>query len=457
MIVFGAPGFLLAGVLAALVPAVLHLIRRRPPSRAPLPTARFLSEDPRTSVRLGRPSDLLLLALRVLLLLLAGTALARPAWVAAPEGTTEIVLLDRGVARTPAEWQAAVRAARGVLLDGAGRSRGELVLFDTAAARVRRNALGAVFFDSLASSPPAGAGVRYADALRALNAAARELRGADSVRATLVSPLRWAGWDAGLAPLRRAAWPGALRLVEVPAGAQAADSVRGSAGKRAVVVAAAGAGRFVAAALAAAGWQVERVPPGALPEGDAYVLLSGAPEPLLERARRGATVVFAGQAPDGVPWDFGTGAGARGGEVWFPEGMRLEGGVERQAGRPASGARALAAWDDGRVAAAAAPLGSGCVVYFGAALEAGNLPLSVDFPRAVDRLARGCEPPSAESSATLDAGARAVLRGGGAEVLPAGAVARRSGGMGLGRWVMAVALLAALAETWLAYFRRGSA
>jgi hypothetical protein len=43
MLTLGAPLFLLAGALAALVPLALHLIRRRPPSRSPLPTARFLS------------------------------------------------------------------------------------------------------------------------------------------------------------------------------------------------------------------------------------------------------------------------------------------------------------------------------------------------------------------------------------------------------------------------------
>ncbi|HEX6910077.1 MAG TPA: BatA domain-containing protein, partial [Longimicrobium sp.] len=69
MLTLALPGFLLAGTLAMLLPLALHLIRRRPPVRAPLPTARFLVEDPRNAVRVSRPTDLRLLALRMLLLL----------------------------------------------------------------------------------------------------------------------------------------------------------------------------------------------------------------------------------------------------------------------------------------------------------------------------------------------------------------------------------------------------
>ena len=112
MLTFAAPGFLLAGALAMLVPLALHLIRRRPPGRAPLPTARFLAEDPRNAVRVSRPSDLVLLALRMLLLLLVGAAFSRPAWLPAPEGTSTVVLLDRGGAVDADGW----RAGRGPVL-----------------------------------------------------------------------------------------------------------------------------------------------------------------------------------------------------------------------------------------------------------------------------------------------------------------------------------------------------
>src|SRR5688500_16708223 len=132
-----------------LVPLALHLIRRRPLGRAPLPTARFLVEDPRKAVRVSRPTDLPLLALRMLLLLLLGFGLARPAWIPTPEGTSTVVLLDRGSAMRGDGWRAAVGEARRSLRDADGASRGELVMFDTAAVRVPRARITPALFDSL--------------------------------------------------------------------------------------------------------------------------------------------------------------------------------------------------------------------------------------------------------------------------------------------------------------------
>jgi hypothetical protein len=62
-----------------------------------------------------------------------------------------------------------------------------------------------------------------------------------------------------------------------------------------------------------------------------------------------------------------------------------------------------------------------------------------------------------DADAPLDAGARAVLRGSGPRVVAAGAVPGSGGGVALGRWVMAAALLVALAETFFAYRRTGAA
>ncbi|HEX2189023.1 MAG TPA: BatA domain-containing protein, partial [Longimicrobiaceae bacterium] len=96
MLQLARPALLAAGLAAALLPLLLHLVARRPPERAPLPTARFLAPDARTAVRLRRrPTDLLLLALRMLLLVLLGAAAAGPAWLPRQRGTAELVLLDR--------------------------------------------------------------------------------------------------------------------------------------------------------------------------------------------------------------------------------------------------------------------------------------------------------------------------------------------------------------------------
>lgn len=468
MLTFAAPAFLLAGALAMLVPLALHLIRRRPPMRAPLPTARFLVEDPRNAVRVSRPTDLPLLALRMLLLLLLGLGLARPAWLPAPEGTSTVVLLDRGSAMRGDGWRAAVGEARRSLLDADGEARGELVMFDTAAVRVPRSHVTPALFDSLLSADAGTSIADYAAALRAIPSAARELRGADSVRVRMISALADEGWTAGLAPLRRAAWPGALDLARVPMAPPAADSAAPAPRDLTSVTLAAQGGGFVVTALAAAGMEGPRSGPRApLPASAAsvYVVLD-APSAdvaaqLLERARAGATLVV---APGGameplrsaLPWTGGADLVRGGGAMWFGAETELAGAAGRViAGGPAEGARTIAAWEDGRPAATAKRLGSGCVVFVGTALEGGELPFQAEYPAALARLARGCDASAgAASSRPLDPGALAVLRGRGPATVPASAVGAAGLGIALGRWALAAALLAALIETVLAYRRR---
>ncbi|HEX2202813.1 MAG TPA: BatA domain-containing protein [Longimicrobium sp.] len=484
VIAFAAPAFLVAGLLAALVPVALHLIRRRPPSSAPLPTQRFLTEDARNAVRVSRPTDLLLLALRMLLLALAGAALARPAWLPAPEGTSEIVLLDRGAAMSGGAWARAVGEARRALLDAEGSARGELVVFDTAATHVPRRRVTPALFDSLAAARPSSDRVDYAAALRSIRGASRELRGADSVRVTMLTVPRWGGWSAGMAPLRRAAWPGALAMPELgaarpaPADPASADSAStdataadsaDDAPRRAMVVASGRGGQFAAPALEATGWRVARTPGvDALPTEGAglYVVLArtapAVAAELRRRAEGGATVVVARDAVTEevrgmIPWTgFALDDRAPGGIFLDPE-LRIDGASNGVRGRPAEGARVIAAWDDGRPAASAISLGRGCVVFAGTDLEGGGLPFSASFPRLLDRLGRGCESsaaPSADADRPLDAGARAVLRGEGPAVVAASAVEGAGGGVQLGRWLMAAALAVALIETFVAYRRR---
>jgi Aerotolerance regulator N-terminal len=463
------PAFLAAGALAMLLPLALHLIRRRPPLRAPLPTARFLVEDPRNAVRVSRPTDLPLLALRMLLLLLLGFGLARPAWIPAPRGTSTVILLDRGGAMRGAGGRAAVGEARRALLGADGAARGELVLFDTAAVRVPRHRITAALFDSLAAADAAGGAADYAAALRALPAAARELRGADSVRVRMISALADGGWTPGLAPLRRAAWPGALELTRVPIAPPSADPADAGEPQRTALTLSARGGGFAAAALGAAGVEGSRADPRAplASEASVYLLMdapsSATAAQLLERARGGATLVVTPSAAaeplrPALPWTggFAVAPSSGGGAMWFGAELELAGAAGRvQAGRPVEGARVLAAWEDGRPAALARPLGRGCAVFVGAELEGGELPFQAEYPAALARLARGCEADAAPAAARpLDPGALAVLRGRGPAALAASAVGASEAGVALGRWLLAAALLVALVETALAYRRR---
>lgn len=456
MLHFLRPGLLWAGAAAALVPLLLHLIARRPPDRAALPTARFVTQDPRFAVRIRRrPTDPLLLVLRSTLLLLLGAAAAGPFRARPPTDRLELVLLDRGAD----EWSTAVDSARALLLDGSGVARGELVVFDSAATTFAAGAVTGAIFDSLAAAGPRAGRAPYAVALRELRAIAAARGGSDSARVTLVTEPRWSGWSPGLAWLRAAAWNGPLRLVAI-AGTPGVPAAAPSAGRgRATVVAGEGGGGYVSAAVGALGYEA------AAGGGELTVILArGAPV----RPARGGVVLVAGEAAAAgwdatLPWALaersGTGleeAGRSPGALALDDGTVIQGASVRARGGPRPGARLLAAWDDGRPAAAAARVGEGCLVFLATPLEEGSLPLSPRFPALLDRLARGCEGDAnaAAPDRPLDRGAVALLEGDRRLPVPrleAGEDARSD--EPLGRWFFLGALAVALAETGLAYGR----
>jgi hypothetical protein len=474
VLTLAAPAFLLAGALTMLVPLALHLIRRRPPGRVPLPTARFLAEDPRNAIRVSRPTDVLLLALRMLLLLLAGAAFSRPAWIPAPEGTSTVVLLDRGGAVDADGWRAGLFVARQALLGPEGESRGELVLFDTAAVHVSRVRVRPELFDSLLAAGPGRARSDYGVALRAIPSATRALRGADSVTVRMISPLSRAGWSPGLGALRESAWPGSIQLTRLPMVRDTVTAAAAGSSRRAYVVAGEG-GRFVGAALGALGYQVQVIPPTGLvsatdtitPDSGAYFVLTQPNHPtareLISRVRRGASLVVASTAvvDSGawsymMPWNgpFTLRPNSAGGTMWLGADLRIGGAAGRVEGRTTEGARTVAAWDDGRPAVTALRARAGCTVYVGTALEGGDLPFQAEYPAMLGRLARGCESHEGTTiDRPLDSGALQVLRGRGASSIAANRLGA-TGGIAFGRWLLAAALGVALIETFLAYGRR---
>lgn len=466
----GYPGFLLAGATAAAAVFLLHLLARRPPDRAPLPTARFLRAKPSEAPRLRRrPTDLLLLALRMLWLLCLGAALAQPVWVRAVPGVPEVVLLDRTT--TPAAWPAAVDSARRLLLGPEGEARGALVLFDAAATVISPLRLRPALFDSLLRAPPSTVLASYTAAIRAIPEAARRLGRADSARVSMISPLRWDGWRAGIAPLRRAAWPGAIRLIPMPLPAPPTDSAAPPERGRAVVLSDAGKGTYARTALAAAGWDVAASAHDSFAADAAvYVVLrpvrASTAADLLRQARGGAAVVVAAPVPEplaaALPVAAETPSAAEpspsGGTLVFEGGPLLAGAVARVSLRSIyqDSAILLAAWEDGRPAVAARRVGTGCVVSVAADLEGGTLPLNSGYPLALDRLARACGNAADEESrgGRLDAGALAILASDSrpaAVALPAGGAPE---GVSLAPWLLGIAALAVLLETLLVYFSR---
>ena len=109
MIRLGLPWVFGAASLGALIVVGLHLLSVRRPAELLLPTARFLPErDVRAVSRTKRPSDLLLLLLRVASLLIAGFAAARPTWRPSTTWTVSLLVAAPGVERDSAALVRAV-------------------------------------------------------------------------------------------------------------------------------------------------------------------------------------------------------------------------------------------------------------------------------------------------------------------------------------------------------------
>jgi hypothetical protein len=403
MIRLAAPGFLVAGALVALAAVALHLLVRSPPERAPLPTARFLSPVRRAAVRLvRRPTDVVLLAVRVLFALALGAAFAGPVWSPpVSSDVTAVVLLDRGVGMAPV-WTAAVDSARRIASEA---SRAALVVFDTSASWIDGTSLRAEDFDSLTSAGTSSAESDYAAAFRALAGPGRET---GMRRVVLVTLPRWSSWGDGTSAAR-GAYPGMVEIVD--------DWGIGEAGTVETAPTVAGAPRIAAEAgtaqrdaVEALGWTgVDTVVGGE--RGVIRLRYAATAAPPAWRHEDDPSAVAAGVP--GVVF-FGGWAAS------MPRAGRLVPGIGESA-TGASGAtdtipgatipaRAVAAWRDGSIAAVAGREGEDCVVTTAFALDTGILVLDPSYPELVRHLVSACVTGRAIGGA-LDSGALAVLVG----------------------------------------------
>ncbi len=209
---FLAPGFFIAALAASAIVIALHFIVTRQPRAGILPTARFVPDLPATATaRATRPSDLLLLLVRVLLLLAAGAGLARPVLKPSRTADARVILVD------------ASRAVKKVeeIRDSASAvyRRGDAVIvFDSSARH-----LGGSITDSLRGLSPGPARGNLSAALIAAVRAASALRdAADSMDLVIVSPVASDEIDAATDSIRRL-WPGKARLIRVGAGTDVSD------------------------------------------------------------------------------------------------------------------------------------------------------------------------------------------------------------------------------------------
>ena len=406
---FRAPWALVVAGVAAAGVLVLHLVARQRPATYLLPTARFIPDE-RTLVNrvTTRPRDLVLLALRVLVLLFAGAAFARPL-LSPTRGTIgRIVLLDRSRSvGSPADAVARARAP------SHGNALVTVIAFDTAATVLSRDA-----WDSVAAAPRSESRGSLTAALVAARRLGTEVaQHVDSVQLYLVSPLAGAEFD-DATDRARSAWPGFVRIDRV---ALRQDS--------------------------SSGWRLDR-PLGASDElGPAMASVRSAPGARVTRLVRGALTgadsAFARDGGTVVRWD--TAAAPR----LAAEGLAVGDDVIVAAlGRIAVGqaGRAVARWADGTRAAEERVVGRGCMREVGIRVpHAGDIALHPPFQRIARALLAPCGMDATDVVA--DSGAMARLGGPGSNA--ASADAFRVGDdqpVPLARWLLAAAVLCAIGE-----------
>lgn len=201
---FLAPGYLLASLAVAAAIVALHFIVTGQPRAGILPTARFVPDTRATTVAPARrPTDLLLMLLRVLLVLAAGAGLARPVLTPRRGAEARVILVD--VSRSAADSVAMRDSVRALY-----RDQDAIVLFDSSARLVTRNVT-----DTLASVRPTSRRGNLSAALIAALRAGSSLRDrADSLELMIVSPFAREEFDAATDTIRKL-WPGRARLVRI--------------------------------------------------------------------------------------------------------------------------------------------------------------------------------------------------------------------------------------------------
>ena len=364
-----SPSFLWVAAGASFVTVALHLLAWRRPPESPLPTARFAPEAPiRIASRAIRPSDLALLALRVVLLMLVGVGLAGPSFVSRSPGVGRVLVIDRS--RGGSANAVIAEASRPIFRPGDA-----LVVFDSAAREVANASP-----DSIASEPTTVRGALSAALITGIRAARRLERSHDSVEIVVVSSFGGDELDASTRAIR-ATWPGPLRLVRV--GSQPNDS---SALARPEVRAA--IGDPVSASLALAGdvrgGATVRVARDSVTEADSAW------------ARRGGTLVAWPALAAPSTWPRRTSADT----AWAvtllgshdsadEAGATVVARFPRRAAPPPGAV--VARWADGEPAVTEASLGSGCVRSVAVVVPmVGDLPLTTTFRRFASAIAAPC-------------------------------------------------------------------
>jgi hypothetical protein len=415
---FLAPGFLVASLAVAAAIVALHFIVTRQPRAGILPTARFVPDTRATTVaRARRPSDLLLMLLRVLVVLAAGAGLAKPALTPSRGAEARVILVD--VSRSARDSIAMRESVRAIY-----RSQDAVVVFDSSARVVAGN-VG----DTLGALRPTSLRGNLSAALIAALRTGSILRDrADSLELVIVSPFAKEEFDAATDTIRTL-WSGKARLVRIPATLDAPDFVApleiGAGADDALTVTvglarvSAGAGGLIDRGTTRTR-QVRTSAEGPLIEWPA----SSRPSFAIQRAPRDTVGgVMAGGAVVVSTFD----------RHWSYPADSLR------------GADVVARWVDGEPAAIEKPHGTGCIRSVAVPVTpVGDFVIRRDFVRFVSSLSQPCA--RITSSIAADPTVVAKLEGKGG-LAPHGAFHPLTDARsGLAPWLFALAIAGAIAE-----------
>ena len=406
--IFLAPWALAIGALSAAGVVLLHLVARQRPAAYLLPTTRFIP-DQRTLVSraAARPRDLVLLALRVLLLLAAGAAFSRPILAPTRGAMARVVLLDRS--RAAASTNEALARVRTLV---SGTVPTTIIAFDSIPTPIAVAALDSVSrasrADAEGSLSAAFAAARRAGVLLAEHA--------DSVQLVVVSPMARSEIDSATQRIRDG-WHGAVQIERV---ALRADSNTT--------------------------WRLEHGLSSDDPLGPSVAVLrpvsGGRVTRLIRRAPLAMDSAFARDGGTVVWWDSTSAVRP------VPEGLAVgEAVIVAVLGRRAiAPGRVRARWADGTPAAADSPVGAGCVRDVGIVVPpGGDLALHAPFQRIVRTLLMPCGVAQSESPA--DSAVIARLVGSARNAAPSAAMrSDKDRPSPLARWLLGLALLLAITE-----------
>jgi hypothetical protein len=432
---FLAPGFFFASLAVAAAIVALHFIVTRQPRSAILPTARFVPDTRATAVaRARRPSDLLLMLLRVLLVLAAGAGLAKPVLKPSRGAEARVILVD--VSRSARDSIALRDSVRAFYRNGDA-----MVVFDSSARLVSENVTDTIE----ALKPTSRRGNLSAALIAALRAGSSLRDRADSLELVVVSPFAREELDAATDSIRML-WRGKARLVRV--GQPAADTgiatgnleISADASEPLTVTVALARKRETGSGQRATGSGQRATENGLIdrrsiqtprsvtssPGGGPLIEwpASSRPRFAVQRAARDTVGgVMAGEAivvsAFGRTWSFP------------PDSLR--------------GAEVIARWVDGDPAAIEKPDGAGCVRSVAVPVSpVGDFVIRNDFVRFVASLSRPCSQRTSLAPADPNAIARLERKGGLAprEAFQPLTDVRSE----LAPWLFALALAAAIAE-----------